>query len=123
MLPPSALKREPEMTTVLARSGLPILGLGGATMSDIKVECASVDGGWLARVTVDDNGSSREFEVAVSAAELARFDPAAADPSSLVRRSFEFLLAREPKESILRSFGLSVIGRYFPEYEREIRHS
>lgn len=92
-------------------------------MSDIKVECAPLDGGWLARVTVADNGSSREFEVAVSAAELARFDPTAADPTSLVRRSFEFLLAREPKESILRSFGLSVIGRYFPEYEREIRHS
>lgn len=111
------------MTTVLARSGLPILSLGGATMSDIKVECAPLDEGWLARVTVDDSSSSREFEVAVSAAELARFDPAAADPTSLVRRSFEFLLAREPKESILRSFGLSVIGRYFPEYEREIRHS
>jgi hypothetical protein len=39
----------------------------------------------------------------------------------LVRRSFEFLLEREPKESILREFDLPVIGRYFPEYEREIK--
>jgi hypothetical protein len=38
-----------------------------------------------------------------------------------VRRSFEFLLAREPKESILRSFDLPVIGRYFPEFVRVIR--
>ncbi len=40
--------------------------------------------------------------------------------AELVRKSFEFLLAREPNTSILRSFDLSVIGRYFPEYEREI---
>ena len=39
----------------------------------------------------------------------------------LVRRSFEFLLAREPKESILGTFHLSVIARYFPEYEHEMR--
>ena len=28
-----------------------------------------------------------------------------------------FLLAREPKESILKTFDLSVIKRYFPEYD------
>lgn len=39
----------------------------------------------------------------------------------LIIKSFEFLLEREPNTSILRSFELSVIGRYFPEYEREIR--
>lgn len=38
----------------------------------------------------------------------------------LVERSFEFLLEREPNTSILRSFDLPVIGRYFPEYERTI---
>ena len=43
-----------------------------------------------------------------------------ASPETLVAESFRFLLEREPKESILRSFDLSVIGRYFPEYEREI---
>jgi len=38
----------------------------------------------------------------------------------LVRACFEFLLAREAKDSILGSFDLSVIGRYFPEFESEI---
>lgn len=38
----------------------------------------------------------------------------------LVKKSFEFLLARESNSSILRSFDLAVIARYFPEYEREI---
>src|SRR5439155_312918 len=36
----------------------------------------------------------------------------------LVRRSFVFLLEREPATSILRTFDLSVISRYFPEYDR-----
>jgi hypothetical protein len=59
--------------------------------------------------------------VAVKAADLARLDPTAADPSNLVRRSFDFLLEREPKESILATFDLGVISRYYPEYETEIR--
>lgn len=42
-------------------------------------------------------------------------------PRTLVERSFEFLLEREPNTSILPSFDLPVIGRYFPEYESEIR--
>jgi len=41
-------------------------------------------------------------------------------PELLVERSFEFLLEREPNTSILRTFELSVIGRYFPEYETTI---
>ena len=40
---------------------------------------------------------------------------------TLVEKSFEFLLQREPNTSILRSFDLPVIGRYFPEYEQTIR--
>lgn len=39
----------------------------------------------------------------------------------LVRRSFEFLLDHEPKESILSEFDLRMITRYFPSYEDDIR--
>ncbi len=46
---------------------------------------------------------------------LGRFDH-----EELIRRSFEFLLERESNTSILRSFDLSVISRYFPEYEHTI---
>ena len=45
------------------------------------------------------------------------------DVPTLLERSFEFLLDREPNTSILSRFDLSVIGRYFPEYEREIGKS
>jgi hypothetical protein len=37
-----------------------------------------------------------------------------------VASSFLFLLEHEPNTSILPSFDLPVIGRYFPEYERQI---
>jgi hypothetical protein len=43
------------------------------------------------------------------------------EPAELVRRSFEFLLENEPKESILTRFDLTVISRYFPDFEREIQ--
>jgi len=38
----------------------------------------------------------------------------------LVRRSFDFLLECEPKESILSSIDLRVITHYFPDYEAKI---
>ena len=34
--------------------------------------------------------------------------------------AFRFLLEREPKESILSRFDVTVISRYFPEFEREL---
>ena len=43
------------------------------------------------------------------------------EPEELIRKSFEFLLEHEPKESILSRFDLTVISRYFPEYEGEIK--
>ena len=36
-----------------------------------------------------------------------------ATPEELVRVSFEFLLEREPRESIMRRFELAIIGRFF----------
>jgi len=41
----------------------------------------------------------------------------------LVRKSFQFLLHRETRESILHSFDLQMIKQYFPEYEDEISSS
>lgn len=42
---------------------------------------------------------------------------------ALIQRAFEFLLQRESNTMILRSFELPVIGRYFPEFENEMRRS
>ena len=39
----------------------------------------------------------------------------------LIEFSFKFLLEREPNTSILSSFELSVISRYFPEYIKTVK--
>ncbi len=39
----------------------------------------------------------------------------------LIELSFEFLLEREDKESILTKFDLPMIEHYFPEFRRAIR--
>jgi hypothetical protein len=41
-------------------------------------------------------------------------------PEACLDAAFRFLLDREPKESILRGFDVTVISRYFPEFEREL---
>ena len=72
------------------------------------------------RVEVRENGSTTVHQVTASSADIKRYGgEVAAD--RLIKQSFEFLLEREPKESILRSFELPVIERYFPEYPKEIR--
>jgi hypothetical protein len=91
-------------------------------MTDIGVTATRAGTSWLCHVTLTDpDGSQTSHEVRVEAPDVQRLHPGADDPTDLVRRSFVFLLAREPRTSILRSFDLPVIGRYFPEYEREIR--
>ena len=89
----------------------------------VSVRCEASASGWACRVVVGGPGAPTSHDVTVSAADLERLTPGAADPEDLVARSFAFLLAREPKTSILRHFDLPVIGHYFPEYEREIRGS
>lgn len=42
---------------------------------------------------------------------------------NLIEKSFEFLLEHESNTSILGSFDLPVIQRYFPDYERTIAKS
>ena len=90
-------------------------------MTAIEVDCLPSADGWTCDVGVADGGSSSRHTVRVRRGDLARLDPGAASPDDLVGRSFAFLLEREPAESILRSFDLTVIGRYFPEYESAIR--
>jgi hypothetical protein len=87
----------------------------------LSVRCEPAGSGWTCQVTVGGPGAPTVHEVAVSSADLGRLAPGATDPEDLVARSFRFLLAREPKTSILARFELPVIGRYFPEYEETIR--
>jgi hypothetical protein len=88
---------------------------------DIDVTATTAALGWVCEVRVRDQGTITNHRVSVATGDLARLARGANDPGDLVRRSFEFLLQRESQHSILASFELTDIGRYFPEYEREIR--
>ncbi len=92
-------------------------------MSTTDVRCTPTPTGWRCTVTIDDGHGTSSHDVRVAtddATDLA----AAADRSDVERLVYEtvaFLLEREPKESILRTFDLTVVSRYFPEFEAEIR--
>ena len=71
-------------------------------------------------VTVDEGTSSTTHVVTVWPSDVERYAPGI-DPEDLIEASFEFLLQREAKESILRTFELPVIERYFPDYPAAMR--
>ena len=72
------------------------------------------------QVTVKEGGGETRHRVTLRKADYERLSGGEVSPEALVTESSRFLLEREPKESILRSFDITVISRYFPEYEREI---
>jgi hypothetical protein len=88
----------------------------------IAIEIAERNDGWLATVRVQDGTTSTEHEVMVRRETYDALARSGVTPEELVRASFAFLLEREPQSAILRTFDLSVISRYFPEYEREVRN-
>ena len=67
-----------------------------------------------------DGGSKTNFQVTLNNDFYIKLTGGSKSPEELVRASFEFLLERESKESILRSFNLYEIQRYFPEFEKVI---
>jgi hypothetical protein len=87
----------------------------------VSIVCRLTPGGFACEVMVGTDPAATRHLVTVSQADLERLAPGHYDPEELVRASFDFLLQREPRESILRQFELPVIERYFPGYERQIR--
>lgn len=88
----------------------------------ITVEKTRDDASGLAFVVrVAEGGRETRHDVTAARADFERLARAGESGEAFVARCFEFLLAREPKESILSRFDVSVIGRYFAEFEREMR--
>jgi len=86
----------------------------------VAVRCEQAAGGWRCQVEVDADGRRTEHTVKVAGTDLDRWGNGR-PVEELVRRSFEFLLEREPASSILREFDLAVIPRYFPEFDQRIK--
>jgi hypothetical protein len=71
------------------------------------------------QVTVIDS-SNTTHQVSIEPNYALKLNAGKITTAQLVEKSFEFLLEREANTSILCSFDLSVIVRYFPEYEQII---
>ena len=71
-------------------------------------------------VTVEGN-TRTTHEVTVSSSYYSKLTGGRIPCETLIKKSFEFLLEREPNTSILSRFDLTVINQYFPEYEPKIQ--
>ena len=92
----------------------------GRTMAEIEVKKSEHGDCYKLQVTVRERGGESHHRVTLQKVDYERLTGGKASPEVLVTESFRFLLERETKEAILGSFDLTVISRYFPEYEREI---
>ena len=90
-------------------------------MAEIEVQPAGEEGGTSRfTVTVKEGDSTTTHDVTVTDGDYRRLGESYGSYQDFVRASFEFLLEREPKESILPRFDVADIASYFPEFEREI---
>ncbi|MBL7197436.1 MAG: hypothetical protein ISS47_05015 [Candidatus Omnitrophica bacterium] len=72
-------------------------------------------------VIVDEGNSKTEHTVTLDDEYYQKLTRGKITEEELIRKSFQFLLERESKETILSRFNLKVIKRYFPKYEEEIK--
>ena len=70
-------------------------------------------------VVREPNGESRH-RVTMDRETCQRLTAGQHSPERCLEASFRFLLDHESKESILPRFDITVISRYFPEFEREL---
>ena len=89
-------------------------------MAEITVSRAEAPDGWVLTVQVAEGSSITEHRVGLLREYHVKLTQGCATPEQLAEASFRFLLERESKESILRSFEMPVIAQYFPEYEQRI---
>ncbi|MDQ6879433.1 MAG: hypothetical protein M3082_17405 [Candidatus Dormibacteraeota bacterium] len=90
-------------------------------MRVIKVTATPAQSGWTCQVMIAEGGRPVSVHhVTVSTSDVEKLSPGSS-VEELVKRSFEYLLEREPPQSILPRFSLQDIERYFPDYPATIR--
>lgn len=90
-------------------------------MSQINITTDARGEGWEFEVTVSEGHSQTSHRVTMSHAVYDRLTGGRVTPEECVRKAFEFLLEREPKESILRQFDIRKISFYFPDFEQTLQ--
>jgi len=72
-------------------------------------------------VTIEEKGSTTEHAVTLDDGYYQNLTDGKINREEFIKKSFEFLLKRESKESILSEFNLRVINNYFPVFEEELK--
>jgi hypothetical protein len=93
-----------------------------------EIEVRTIDPGeeiWSFEVVVRGDAQS-QHQVTMRRLDFERLTGEAtkvgqmAGPEAFIEATFRFLLARERQGSIRKSFDITDISRYFPEYEQEM---
>jgi hypothetical protein len=71
-------------------------------------------------VVVREGQGETRHHVTMARETCDRLTAAQDTPERCLEAAFRFLLDREPKEAILSRFDVTVISRYFPEFEQEL---
>lgn len=90
-------------------------------MSNIDVESERTDDGWTCEVRVSDTDVSEHTVIVPQSDYESLTDGTNADVDELIRKSFEFLLEREPQNAIMSQFDIMTIESYFPDYPDTIK--
>ncbi len=85
----------------------------------VKVTQTKLEDPFGFTVTVKGSGGETHHEVTMTQLSYEGLTGSQVSPESCVEAAFEFLLEREPQESILTSFDITTISTYYPDFETE----
>jgi hypothetical protein len=71
-------------------------------------------------VAIQGSGKETHHQVTMSVGDYDPLTNGSCPPEHCVEAAFRFLLDREPKEAILSRFDVTVISRYFPDFETKL---
>ena len=84
-------------------------------MAEIKIKSSTNNLGYHFNVEITDQNGLSLHRVTMGRDFILRIG-ANYEPELVVRKSFEFLLSKEPKEKIMEEFDLTIITQFFPDY-------
>ena len=86
----------------------------------IHVQQTGRDNPFTFSVMVEEKGGQTHHEVTMSRSTYEKLAGGKVSEARCIEAAFEFLLQREPKESILPRFDVTVISKYFPSFNRDL---
>src|SRR5262249_15459518 len=86
----------------------------------IEVRRTAANDSLVFDVVVREGKGETRHHVTMSREMCERLTAGEHTPERCIEAAFRVLLDPEPKESILGRFDVTVISRYFPEFEREM---